>query len=137
MHAIRNEISRRIIQAGRHGGLTVDVFNSLDNVDAWDFERIDIVARWSFQVGYLSEDDTYAWLNVADQLTRADIFRERNIVGPSCLAGLFGILELSIGLSAKMAELMPFNGHLEVRLTQSNFGSDSRLADQFFFLCYF
>jgi hypothetical protein len=51
--------------------IPLETFLSLDGIDAWDFERIGNVVRLSFEAGYLTEDDAYSWLYVADTLTRS------------------------------------------------------------------
>jgi len=50
--------------------LPITVFQTVDNVDALDIERIGNVARLSFEAGYLPENEAYNWLGVADQMTR-------------------------------------------------------------------
>ncbi|WP_246054572.1 DUF1266 domain-containing protein [Klugiella xanthotipulae] len=50
--------------------LTVDDFNTTTSMDAWDIERIGNVVRFSVASGYLSEDEGYEWLAVADRMTR-------------------------------------------------------------------
>jgi hypothetical protein len=50
--------------------LTVEQFNATTIMDAWDIERIGNVVRLSVYAGYLSEDEAYQWLAVADQMAK-------------------------------------------------------------------
>jgi hypothetical protein len=67
-------------------GITEQDFGAVTDMDAWDIERIGIVARFSFTAGYLSETDTYGWLSVADQMCRQR-YRSWTSYGLSYLVG--------------------------------------------------
>lgn len=53
-------------------GYTQEELNSIETVSAWDFDRLVVVARWCYEVGYISEEEAWGYIQAAADKGTAD-----------------------------------------------------------------